>query len=340
MRQWRLLRALASSHLGRSVEELARETNVSTKTIRRDLNTFRQVGFPLQQATAPHGKRLWKLLPGNQVPELRFPYDQALALYLGRRFFDPWMNTSLGQAAQAAFRTIRATLSDSARRYLERLGDAIHRTHRIPTGPARPELVDDLLLSIAERRIVMISYRSLSSTEAVSYEVHPYALVMHQHSLYLVANSRDHDEIRHFKLNRIEDVELTELKFNPPKFNVREHLADAFGVFQGDREVRVRVRFLAPVVRYVEESQWHASQRLTRHRDGTLTAEFRLSATEEIKRWVMSFGEYAEVLEPASLRREMVRELEGLLERYRRAETDGSPAAPKRPGRTAGTRRT
>jgi len=72
-------------------------------------------------------------------------------------------------------------------------------------------------------------------------------------------------------------------------------LAKSFGVFHGDGEVRVRVRFLPAVARYVEESTWHPSQKLTKHRDGSVIAEFQLDGTEEIKRWIMSFGKQAQV---------------------------------------------
>jgi hypothetical protein len=42
-------------------------------------------------------------------------------------------------------------------------------------------------------------------------------------------------------------------------------------------------------VRYVQESNWHASQQLTPQNDGSLIAEFQLSGIEEIKSWVLSF---------------------------------------------------
>ena len=62
------------------------------------------------------------------------------------------------------------------------------------------------------------------------------------------------------------------------------------------------------MARYVEESTWHPSQKLTRQRDGSVIAEFTLDGTEEIKRWIMSFGKQAQVLEPEGLRDEIVEE--------------------------------
>ena len=52
-------------------------------------------------------------------------------------------------------------------------------------------------------------------------------------------------------------------------------------------------------------------------------AEFDLSETEEIKRWIMSFGKHAVVLEPGGLRQEMVEELETLVAAYGAARARG-----------------
>ena len=59
----------------------------------------------------------------------------------------------------------------------------------------------------------------------------------------------------------------------------------------------------------LQESPWHESQNLTPQKDGSLLATFDLGHTEDIKRWIRSFGQHAEVLEPESLRDELRKEL-------------------------------
>lgn len=123
---------------------------------------------------------------------------------------------------------------------------------------------------------------------------------------------------RHWKVDRIEAAEPTEIRFNrPDDFDLEGHFAKSFGVFHGDGEIHVKVRFSPTVSRYVEESRWHASQTLTKEKDGSLLAEFDLDSTEEIMRWIMSFGRYAEALEPEKLRREIGAEIAALDDTYR-----------------------
>ena len=61
-------------------------------------------------------------------------------------------------------------------------------------------------------------------------------------------------------------------------------------------------------------------------------AEFRLSVTEEVKRWVLGFGSKAVVLGPDSLRREVAEELQALLAAYQ-ADVTGDRAADAGPDR-------
>ncbi len=78
----------------------------------------------------------------------------------------------------------------------------------------------------------------------------------------------------------------------------------------------IRIHFARDVARYVQESRWHGSQKLTSQQDGSLIAEFSLPDTQEIKRWIMSFGVNATVLEPQELVEEISNDLRKMLARY------------------------
>ena len=106
----------------------------------------------------------------------------------------------------------------------------------------------------------------------------------------------------------------------PADFDLHKHLAKSFGVFHGDSDVHVKVRFSPTVARYVQESKWHASQELTKQKDGSVVAEFDLDHTEEIKRWILSFGRHATVLEPEQLRTEIIEEVNTLRDVYSRPD--------------------
>ena len=83
------------------------------------------------------------------------------------------------------------------------------------------------------------------------YDIYSYGLAYHRGLLYLIGFAPDHREIRHWKVDRIEDAEATPVHFQRPgDSDLLEHLARLFGVFQGDGEVHVKVRFAASVALY------------------------------------------------------------------------------------------
>jgi len=320
VRQWILLRTLGARRLGVTLKEMAEEMGVSEKTISRDLETFRQVGFPLKETVEDFGRKKWSIDTSNCQPGLTFTFDEAIALYLGRCFLEPLAGTFFWGAAQRSFKKIRASLGTEALKYIERFGDVFRQTI-VGAGDysKKAQLIDELMIGSEDRRAVFITYQSLRATEPVTYDVYPYGLTYFRGSLYLIGWAPEHEEIRHWKVDRIEDAHLEDFRFpRPDDFDLHEHLAKSFGVFHGDGEVHVTIRFASPVSRYVQESNWHPSQKLTAQNDGSLLAEFDMDGTEEIKRWVLSFGRHAEVLEPEELREEMVSEAEAMLREYSR----------------------
>lgn len=328
VRQWLLLKTLAARHYGAAVRELAEELDVAEKTIRRDIDTLRGVGFPLEETVGERGRKVWKLPAGTSQPPLTFTFDEVLAIYLGRRFLDPLKDTLIGQAADRALTKIRSMVGERALAYLETMAGNIHLT-AVGAGDygCKGEILDQVQRGIEDSRATMIVYRSQRSTEPVTYEIFPYALVEHRGSVYIVAHSRDHDAVRQFKLNRIESAEVTKFPFDrPDDFHVAAYLRGSFGVYHGDGgpDVTVRVRFRPSVARYISESRWHSSQQLTPQPDASLVAEFRLNSTEEIRHWILSFGCQALVLEPASLRDEIAAELREMISSYDTRRADGA----------------
>ena len=149
--------------------------------------------------------------------------------------------------------------------------------------------------------------------------MYPQGFVFHRGSLYLIAWSSRRGEIRTYKMDRIEDVHSTKLPAAVPhEFDLAEWLEHSFGVFRsGSTELQsIHIHFARDVARYVQESKWHGSQQLTPQPDGSLIAEFQLPDTQEIKRWIMSFGPNATVLEPQALVEEITNDLRRMLTRY------------------------
>ncbi len=331
-RQWGLLQTLSARRHGATVRELSEEMGVVDKTIRRDLQLLSKTGFPLTEIVGEYGRKSWKLDGGPGVPSLKFNLTEVLSLYLARRFLEPMAGTHVWTGAQSAFKKIRATLSDGAIEYLDKLARVFQQTPLAAGDYSKhADQIDQLLIATEDRKIAWIVYHSARATEPVSTEVYPLTLLWHQGSLYLLAHAREDDKVKTYKLDRISAVDVTSLVFNLPEdFDPRQYLASSFGIMSGDGSVtKVRARFDATVARYVTEKKWHTSQTLTKHRDGSLLAEFHLGDLRELKAWLLSFAEHAEVLEPESLRIEIRDTIQAMQQVYQPATPSNKLRRPR-----------
>ncbi len=320
VRQWMLIRRLCRSHQGSTVEELAEQFGVSTKTIRRDLELLESVGFRLHRRRGAHGKQWWSIEPPPEADLVGFTLDEAIVLYLLQPYLEGLSGSFLGEAAQEAFGKIKAMIStDTTANFLPRLSQLLLTVPLRRPGKTDWEFMDALWHALEHEYVLQMQYQSLSAPRPRSYRVHPYAVVVYRGAWYLVAFSEHHGEKRHFKLDRIHAATCTEEKFRrDPNFNIRAHLADSFGIIQPQgKPQKVVVRFSPWAARYVEETRWHHSQKERRLSDGSLEVTFQLAATEELKRWVLSFGRHAQVVRPKQLCQEIQKELQATLNQYR-----------------------
>lgn len=330
VRQWLILKTLASRTPGVTVAELANEFHVSLKTVRRDLDVLRMAGFPLEETAGEFNRKSWRLQPTAAKFDLVFQYDEALALSFSQRFLEPLAGTYFGDAVQRAFRKIRASVGKNVLRYLDKMSSVLQQTMRgVGDYSRKAEIIDELMVGIEDQKVVMITYQSAQATEPATYAIHPYGLMYHRGSLYLVGFAPRHGALRHWKIDRVVSAERRDSPFErPEEFDLQKHFADSFGIYHGDQQIKVRIRFAPSVARFVTESTWHPSQQLTPQPDGGLLAEFELSSTVEIKSWALSFGAAAEVLEPAELRTEIADDLITMMKKY-----NAGSAQPSTPGK-------
>lgn len=317
-RQWRLLRFLADARTGYTVKELQQEMGVSIETIRRDLKDLGHAGFKVRESVGYRGVKRWRV--EGFEDNFGFTITDLLSIYMGRQFLEPLAGTPFWDGQQKVFSKIRGALGPSAINYLKKLAASLHAT---TVGSSdytkRSELIDRLMVAVEDHLVSLIVYQSDRATEPVEQEVYPQGFVFHRGSLYLIAWSSRRGEIRTYKMDRIDDVHSTKLPAAVPHdFDLAEWLEHSFGVFRsGSTELQsIHIHFARDVARYVQESRWHTSQQLTPQPDGSLIAEFRLPDTQEIKRWIMSFGPNATVLEPQALVDEIEADLNIMMKRY------------------------
>ena len=319
-RQWQLYQRLSRLPEGETLTDLADRFEVSTKTIQRDIATLRAVGLEVVEATEKFGLKRWRVEPDTtRVP--RFLFDEAAAMYLGRRFLEPLAGTIFWEAAQRAFAKLKATFTPETLAYVESFGPAIHQTAIGSSDYSqRANSIDALMTAIEDRKVTTIEYHSLKADAPRPVSVQPLGMIYHEGSLFLVAIAEEHGQVRHYKIDRLSGVEITENRFTPPEgFALKQHLSGTLGVYGVDPDQPLRtvcIRFAVAAARYIQEHTWHESQTLEPQPDGTVICTLQLKSLVEVQSWILSFGPRAEAIEPPELREAVKADLRTLQEIY------------------------
>ncbi len=164
------------------------------------------------------------------------------------------------------------------------------------------EIFDTLAKATAQRRQIEMTYRKIGRRETERRIVDPYHLANINGEWYLFAYDHGRKDIRTFVPVRMKSVKQTGKTFaRPEKFSLEKRLSGSFGVYSGEGEFDVVIRFDARVADVIREKKWHESQRMREFKNGEVELQLKLSGLVEIERWVLGWGGDAKVLKPREL---------------------------------------
>ena len=284
--------------------KLAHELEVSSKTIQRDIEFMRyQLGLPIEYDQLHFGFVYTE--PVANFPNIQVSEGEIVALFVAQKALQQYCGTPFEAPLRAAFRKIEHGLKDRITFSWSDLNAAIS-FRSAGQSLADLEAFEVLSHAVLESAEIEFRYRKLRGTAAETRRVRPYHLGCVDNQWYLFAFDLDRKQLRTFALPRIREPRRTGVRFRrPANFSIGKFLESSFGVFQGDGRTTVRVRFQSFAAQLVRERMWHHSQKIKELRDGGLELQLRLGSLEEIERWILSWGDQAEVLEPARLQQRL-----------------------------------
>ncbi|HLA76358.1 MAG TPA: transcriptional regulator [Vicinamibacteria bacterium] len=310
IRQWRILKTIeAGRHT--TTGALAKEHEVTERTIRRDVEALQEAGFPLYDEWR-NGRKIWRLVEGyKQKLTQSFTLAELTALFFGRNLMSFLGGAPFAQDLESAFAKIREALPAKSLPYLARIQDLFAaRPDPWKDYSKKQDVIVSLIDAVLYQRQVRIDYYSFNSRKTKSYTVDPYRLVYYHGGLYLYARAQEYGEVRTFAVERVEKIEVGEEGFQiPADFNVSEYARGAFGI-AGGRPETVEIAFAAEMAGYIRERVWHESQVLEDGPGGSVILRLSVAPGFELQAWVKGFLPHAQVLKPTSLRDAIARDLE------------------------------
>ena len=192
-------------------DELAQRLGVSGRTVRRDVERLRALGYPVDAVTGPAGG--YRLHAGTAMPPLLLDDDEAVAIAVGLR-------TAAGASVAGIEETsVRALvkLEQVLPRHLSRRVNALQSATvtLAPTGPTvDPQCLTLLAGACREHERVRFDYRAQDGARS-SRDAEPHALVNLGRRWYLVAFDCGRDDWRTFRVDRIDRPRGAVRRFTP-----------------------------------------------------------------------------------------------------------------------------
>lgn len=310
IRQWKILKTIEAGRYT-TTRDLADEHDVTERTIRRDIEALQEAGFPLYDEKS-EGKKIWRLIEGyTQRVTQTFSLSELAALYFGRNLMSFLGGAPFAQDLESAFAKITEALPAKSLPYLARIQDLFSaRPEPWKDYSKKQDVILALVDAVLHQRQVRIDYFSFNSRRTKSYTLDPYRIVYYHGGLYLYARAHEYGEIRTFAVERIERIEVKDVNFEvPADFNVSEYGRGAFGIAGGKPEPVVLV-FDAAMAGYIRERVWHESQSLEEKDDGSVVLRLNVAPGWELSAWIKGFLPHVRILEPDSLRKQIVLDLE------------------------------
>lgn len=285
---------------GLTAVELADDLGVDRRTVYRDVEFLCDQGVPVWQENGRFG-----INRSRYLASIRLSFQEAMVLVLAGLLLSRTVEDR-NPHVMAALRKLASTLPKPLSNHLQRAADRVDQRETSSQGA--------VLEAVAEGwgtgQQVKIGYRSPRSGVLRQRVICPYALEPTPSGIYVIGHDSWSDEIRTFKLDRLESAAVLKKKFTIPEdFDLEARLASGWRIMAGDEVNEVVLRFAPEVNAQVRERQWHPSQTLEATPAGGCLLRVQVAEPLEMKPWIRSWGAQVEVLAPGWLRADLAVEM-------------------------------
>jgi predicted DNA-binding transcriptional regulator YafY len=198
--------------------ELARRLGVSVRTLRRDVERLRELGYPVEAQRGVDGG--YALAPGAALPPLVLDDDEAVALALGLQAAAGSPVEGMAETSVRALAKVVQVMPARLRRRMEALRAMTEPAARGSTGqqPAvAPEALTTTALACRDGERIAFTYTAADGARS-ERSVEPHRLVSLGRRWYLVGYDLDRGDWRIFRLDRLDGVRGTGTRFGPRRF--------------------------------------------------------------------------------------------------------------------------
>jgi predicted DNA-binding transcriptional regulator YafY len=285
--------------------------NIKDDVLREDIQALDESGTEITVNRAAHGKKLYSYQDRLfEMSELRMLMDAVVsAKFLTKKEAKILIQKLKQLASRSQARKLPHEL------YLD--GTVRNKSDYLKTYD-----IDGLHRAISENRKIQFQYGTYNidkvfelHREGDFYPVKPYALIWNNGFYYLIGEFELYEEIRHYRVDRMREVEVKAETFRRKPFNIGEYINKSFNMYAGKKEEWIELEIDNELFNVMVD-RFGIDADIKRKADETFTLKTKAAISDGLINWLLSWGDEVKVLKPAHLIDRMKRESEKLYRMY------------------------
>lgn len=185
--------------------------------------------------------------------------------------------------------------------------------------PSGYRFLNDIIEAMKEGKKLRIEYTDYEKDSSSSIIIAPYCVKLFHQRWYVLGKLDAYRQPRLFCLDRIDELEILDSSFRLPRsFDAMQFFDEHYGVVIDDEipPQRIQLKVTLQQLRYFQSLPLHQSQRLMEENDRWAILEYHMAPTWDLAMELMKYYDKVEVLEPESLRNEVIDYAYCILEQY------------------------
>ncbi|GEN68440.1 helix-turn-helix transcriptional regulator [Chryseobacterium rhizosphaerae] len=289
-------------------QDLAVKFDVSIRTIYRDVKTLENAGIPII-GEAGNG---YSLMDGYKLPPVMFTKEEVLSFITAEKLMQKFSHQSLGNHYQKAMEKVRSVLRHSDKSLIQNIEKQIDvfNFHAHPEDSLK-NVIPIILESIAEKTQLVIEYKTVDSTVS-KRTIETVGVFFEFNFWYIMAFCTLRKDFRQFRVDRILQISKTETPFLQEYGQVNDYRKRS-NVNKSIAKLLVDKKIMSHLVN--SKKYYGLINEVETDNGVELTFETEW-INDGFPRWLITFADYATVLEPESLRIRLNELLIKMMERH------------------------
>lgn len=282
---------------------------IDSRTILRDIEALHSSGFELSHRRGRYGRHL--ISHQNRTFEL-YQIRLIVDAILSARFIP-------NNTKKEIIERLKTLTSKYNAKNLPDL--IIHGPSEDPQEENVNQHIEKIHQAVSESKVITYQYGMYNINKDFTYNrdgdlyfVEPYGLVWQNEYYYLIGKFQPKNEIRHYRLDRIRNLQITEERFRKERFDFKSYIGKTFNMFAGD-EVRIKLQFDIEIVPYIID-RFGKDVPMRKIDEDWFEVSTRVKLSTGLISWILGWGSQARVISPDSLVEQMKEEVEKMYHYY------------------------